>query len=83
MKTIGLGMIRFYQKYISSVLPSSCRYNPTCSQYTYEAINRFGFCKGSWMGFKRICRCHPFHPGGYDPVPGSGQEYTLEENRCI
>ncbi|MDD4635213.1 MAG: membrane protein insertion efficiency factor YidD [Dehalococcoidales bacterium] len=73
MKHLSLAMIRFYQKYISSVLPSSCRYTPTCSQYTYEAINRFGVSKGVWMGIKRISRCHPFNPGGYDPVPERNQ----------
>ncbi|MDD2251354.1 MAG: membrane protein insertion efficiency factor YidD [Dehalococcoidales bacterium] len=73
MKTFSMALIRFYQKHISSVLPSSCRYTPTCSQYTYEAINRFGVVKGTWMGIKRICRCHPFNPGGYDPVPERNQ----------
>ena len=69
MNSLPLAMIRFYQKYISSVLPSSCRYSPTCSQYTFEAIQRFGFLTGTWMGARRILRCHPLSPGGYDPVP--------------
>lgn len=64
----GMLLIRLYQK-STAWLPPSCRYTPTCSAYTYTAIERFGLIKGSWMGLKRILRCHPFHPGGHDPVP--------------
>lgn len=69
MKKLPLLMIRFYQRFISPVLPSSCIYEPTCSRYTYEAIERYGIIRGTWLGAKRIGRCHPFAQGGYDPVP--------------
>ncbi len=68
MKNFALMLIRLYQLSLSQVMPSSCRFTPSCSQYTYEAISRFGFFKGGWLGAKRISRCHPFHAGGYDPV---------------
>jgi putative membrane protein insertion efficiency factor len=67
----ALGLVRTYQKLVSPLLGNNCRYYPTCSHYTYEAIEIHGAAKGSWLGFKRIGRCHPFHEGGIDPVPGS------------
>ena len=67
MKAIGIGLIRFY-RFAFGWLPSSCRYEPTCSRYTEQAIARYGLFKGSWMGARRIARCHPWSPGGYDPV---------------
>jgi uncharacterized protein len=69
MKHVGMTMIRAYQLTLAKILPPSCRFEPSCSHYTYEAIDKYGLVKGSWMGFKRILRCNPFNPGGYDPVP--------------
>ncbi|MFY9173953.1 MAG: membrane protein insertion efficiency factor YidD [Peptococcia bacterium] len=68
MKKIFLGLIHFYQRFISPLKKPSCRYYPTCSHYAVEAIERYGALKGGFMAIKRIGRCHPFHPGGYDPV---------------
>jgi hypothetical protein len=62
-------MIRLYKLTLSKVLPSACRFEPSCSMYTYEAISKYGVLKGTWLGIRRIARCHPFNPGGYDPVP--------------
>lgn len=69
MKQVMIGMIRFYQKGISPFFPPSCRFQPTCSSYGLEAYKRFGFFKGTWLTARRILKCHPFHPGGFDPVP--------------
>jgi putative membrane protein insertion efficiency factor len=67
-KSAALLAIRFYQCFISPFFPPSCRYVPTCSAYAYEAVQKYGVCRGLFMAFRRILRCHPFHPGGYDPV---------------
>jgi len=69
MKKAAVVMIRFYQNAISPWLPRACRYYPTCSAYAIEAIERHGFFRGALLAVRRILRCHPFHAGGYDPVP--------------
>ena len=69
MKKILILLIRFYQKFISPMFPAKCRFYPTCSQYTLEAVKEHGAIKGTYLGIKRISKCHPFHEGGYDPVP--------------
>jgi putative membrane protein insertion efficiency factor len=69
MKTVVLGAIKLYQRFLSPLLPPSCRFVPSCSRYAYEAIEKHGLLKGGWLGIKRISRCHPFNAGGYDPVP--------------
>jgi len=68
MKRLAMGLIRLYQMTVSRVLPPTCRFTPSCSQYGYEAIEKHGFFKGGWMAIRRISHCHPFNPGGYDPV---------------
>lgn len=69
MKRLLIGLIRGYKILISPLLPPACRFQPTCSEYGMEAIERFGIFRGGWMAIMRVLRCHPFHPGGYDPVP--------------
>ena len=69
MKYLLIQLIRGYRLFISPMFPPTCRFQPTCSNYAISAITRFGVIKGSFLAVKRILRCHPFHPGGYDPVP--------------
>lgn len=69
IKKILLLMINFYRKFISPYKPRTCRFYPTCSAYSYEAISRYGALRGGILSIKRILRCNPFNPGGYDPVP--------------
>ncbi|MGN1318960.1 MAG: membrane protein insertion efficiency factor YidD [Lachnospirales bacterium] len=64
-----LKLIKFYRKFISPLKPQCCRFYPTCSQYAYEAFSKYGFFKGMYLSVKRILKCHPFHKGGYDPLP--------------
>jgi putative membrane protein insertion efficiency factor len=69
MKYLVMGLIRLYQLTLSKVSPPTCRFEPSCSVYGYEAIDKYGFFRGGWLAVKRVARCHPFNPGGYDPVP--------------
>jgi putative membrane protein insertion efficiency factor len=69
MKKLAKICIRLYQILLSPVLGPACRFEPTCSEYAYQAISTHGVIKGGWLSIKRILRCHPFHAGGYDPVP--------------
>jgi hypothetical protein len=67
VKAVGIALIHLY-RFLFGWLPPSCRYEPSCSRYTEQAIERYGLVRGSWMGVRRIARCHPWNPGGYDPV---------------
>ncbi|MFP3042432.1 membrane protein insertion efficiency factor YidD [Treponema primitia] len=69
LQKAALLLIRFYQQAVSPHFPSHCRYTPSCSAYAYEAVWKYGALRGGFLGLRRILRCHPFHPGGYDPVP--------------
>ncbi|MBA4494113.1 membrane protein insertion efficiency factor YidD [Paenactinomyces guangxiensis] len=69
MKSIALGLIHFYRRFLSPLKPPTCRFVPTCSEYGLIAIQRHGVWLGGWYTLKRICKCHPFHPGGFDYVP--------------
>ena len=69
MSALVLSIIRGYQRFISPLLGTNCRFYPSCSQYSHEAVDRHGLIAGIWLGIKRIAKCHPFHPGGFDPVP--------------
>ena len=68
LKHILIFLIKGYRKYISPLLGPNCRFQPTCSQYALEAVEKYGFFKGGYLSIKRILKCHPFHPGGYDPL---------------
>jgi putative membrane protein insertion efficiency factor len=68
MQQLALALLRLYKRGISPLLPSACRFYPTCSEYAYQAVEKYGAARGAWLGFLRLLRCHPLHPGGIDPV---------------
>jgi hypothetical protein len=76
MRKIIIGIIRFYQKFISPLKPPTCIYTPTCSEYTLQSVKKFGVFKGLFLGFKRILRCNPMYEGGEDPVPDEFYIFT-------
>jgi uncharacterized protein len=80
---IALRLIEIYQRYLSPLTPPSCRFYPTCSHYTYGAIARFGLAQGVRLGLKRLCKCHPFHAGGYDPVPELSSLTKPSQEDCL
>jgi hypothetical protein len=69
MRTGLAWILGVYKRWVSPLLPSTCRFHPTCSEYMRECVEKFGVARGVWMGMKRLCKCHPFHEGGFDPVP--------------
>ncbi len=71
IQQLTVGLIRLYQRTLSRLLPATCRYRPSCSEYAIQAVQIYGVVKGLWLGLRRILRCHPFAAGGYDPVPSS------------
>ncbi len=79
MKTLLIACIQFYQKWISPATPPTCRFYPTCSHYGLEALQTHGALKGTYLTTKRILKCHPLHPGGFDPVPEKYKKGEIKE----
>jgi hypothetical protein len=69
MRHLAIFLLRCYKRFLSPLLPPMCRFEPTCSVYTMQAVDKYGALRGIWLGIRRLARCHPFNPGGWDPVP--------------
>ena len=69
IRSAALLLLRGYKRFLSPILPPMCRFEPTCSVYTMQAVEKYGAARGVWLGMRRLARCHPFNPGGWDPVP--------------
>jgi putative membrane protein insertion efficiency factor len=69
MRRLAIFLLRCYKRFLSPLLPPMCRFEPTCSVYTMQAVDKYGALRGIWLGLRRLGRCHPFNPGGWDPVP--------------
>jgi putative membrane protein insertion efficiency factor len=84
MRALILSTIRLYQRLLSPLLGPRCRYYPSCSQYMREAVQRHGVLRGGWLGLRRLARCHPLNPGGYDPVPETSDSRPDENHKdCL
>ena len=81
MRRLVLGLIRIYQLTLSPLFGSNCRFEPTCSAYATEAIKNFGVLKGGYLSFRRLIKCHPFHEGGYDPVPDTVEDVKPKSDK--
>jgi len=83
MKYIAIGLLVIYRKCISPLKQPTCRFYPTCSQYSIESFQKFGFFKGSYLTVKRLLKCHPFHPGGFDPVPEKDEHSHCHHHKHV
>jgi putative membrane protein insertion efficiency factor len=77
-RTALIGAVRAYQRFLSPALPPACRFTPSCSAYAVTALERYGALEGSWLALRRLARCHPWNPGGYDPVPDRNQRQVTD-----
>jgi putative membrane protein insertion efficiency factor len=82
MVRVAIGLLRVYQYALSPLLGQRCRFTPSCSEYAVEALGNHGVFRGGWLSARRLCKCHPWHPGGYDPVPQRGARSSTHHAAC-